>query len=116
MTIITRREIEESYDTYPDNPIVIKDPGQFEGQCLWAPYFWEYYLNGFSDEDLAGVLLFVISEEDKAEWPELAEDFAIALEQSDSGFVYCTVIETEAEYNRLVAKLEREEEEQGADY
>lgn len=93
---MTRKQIESEYQTYPTNPIVICSPGKFEGEPVWAPYFYEAMLNGESDP-VNGVDYFELTAEDKAEFPELADSFGIALEESEQGFVHVDDM-PEAEY------------------
>lgn len=110
-----RAELEERYNVDAQS-LLITSHGKFEGEPLWVPYLWDQYLNGSFDEDIDGVLFFRVSEEDKVLWPELVECYAVALEESDQGFVYSTTLETEEEYlaelARLFAGLEDTEEEE----
>lgn len=66
----------------------ITSPGQFEGQMIYVPHFWEAYLNGCADRDDGTVLGFDITKEDRAKYPEIpARKRTIRLMQTDSGFV-----------------------------
>ena len=87
---MTRSEILENY--HVENGI-IQSPGKFEGEMLYAPYFYDHWLNGGSDEDHENdsgcfVSVFFISDEDVREFPELAEVREIRLWEDDSGFVH----------------------------
>jgi hypothetical protein len=67
---------------------VIRNPGKFEGEPIYAPYFWDALLNGFADSDDDGVAVFDIEASDIEQFPELANVERIALYESDQGFVY----------------------------
>lgn len=89
---MTRQELLAEYDVRDG---VIRSPGKFEGEALYVPYFWEFGLQGFSDsEDDDGNWVFSVSDEDRQEFPELAEQgiTRITLSESDSGFVYCEAL------------------------
>lgn len=64
----------------------IPGPGPFQGQKVYVPYFWEAYLRGdahdVSSDDL---VLFVITNEDLREFPELENRSVIRLRQSKDG-------------------------------
>lgn len=38
---MTRKEIEAAYTVVNG---IIRSPGKFEGEPVWAPYYWEAYL------------------------------------------------------------------------
>ena len=82
---MTRRDIETSYKI--DSNGVIRDPGQFEGEMLYVPYYWDAYLNGCADRDDGDVLGFDVTPEDKAQFPELKRRRTVKLCQRDDGFV-----------------------------
>ena len=46
---MTRQDIENAYEVRDG---IICSPGKFEGEAVYAPYFWEAYLNGGEDIDL----------------------------------------------------------------
>jgi hypothetical protein len=100
---MTREEIKAQYTV--DDSGVIRDLGKFEAEPMYAVYFWDSGMNGMADEDENGVWFFVLSPEDKAEFPELADDYGVAIEESDTGFVYCTVFGTEDGYRASVARM-----------
>lgn len=81
---MTRAEIEKEF-TVRDGRIV--SPGKFEGEPVYAPHFWEALLDGFADEDGA-VAWFDVTDEDRAEFPELQGIDRVSLETDDNGFVY----------------------------
>jgi hypothetical protein len=82
-----REQAELEYRTYKKNPLIICSPGKFEGEPIWAPYFYNVMLNGES-EHINGVDYFKLEAEDKAIFPELANSFGVALEESEQGFVH----------------------------
>ncbi len=85
---MTREEITNEYNVNEHG--IIQNPGQFEGEMLYAPYFWDAYLNGMADNDDGEVLTFEVNDEDRNSFPELADVKEVDLIQTDSGFVYCT--------------------------
>lgn len=81
---MTRQEIEQRYKI--ENGI-IRSPGQFEGEAIYVPHFWEAFLDGFADRDDGRVLGFDVTADDKAEFPELKHRRTVKLYQRDDGFV-----------------------------
>jgi len=69
----------------------ITQPGKFEGEETYVPYFWDMVLEGFHEEVGRGdssVARIEISNEDRAKFPALGNAKYILLEESDQGFVY----------------------------
>lgn len=67
----------------------ITRPGKFEGEPIYAPYFWEAFLNGCADRDSGGVLGFDITDEDRAAFPEIPRRRrTIKLWEDEQGFVH----------------------------
>ena len=65
-------------------------PGKFEAEPAYVLYFWNYYLNGGSDDEFNGDTLvsrFKVTKADKWLFPELRLGQVIRLYESDSGFV-----------------------------
>ena len=81
---MTRQEIEAIYKIVDGR---IRSPGMFEGEMVYVPYFWDIFLNGYSDRDDGKILGFDISQEDKAVFPELKRRRTVRLFQRDDGFV-----------------------------
>lgn len=73
--------------TYAEWKDDVSHPGKFEGEAPYVPYFWEAYLNGFSDRDDGKILGFDVTAEDKAIFPELKKRRTVRLYQRDDGFV-----------------------------
>jgi len=69
---------------------IIRDPGKFEGEMIYSPYFYDLCMDGACDqEDYDGDTLlsyFDISAEDIKEFPELEEIKRIVCWESDQGF------------------------------
>jgi hypothetical protein len=81
-----------------DNAGRITDPGKFEGEPIFAPYFWDLALQGFADDDNGQVFKFkfAFGEQDKAilaDWPELAKWLGrkrtLHMSEDSQGFVRC---------------------------
>jgi len=85
---MTRQEIETSYRV--ENG-VIRSPGKFEGEPVYVPYFWQFYLEGGAEDDDGETLTFHVTDEDRAMFPELANVRHVFLWESDDGFVACDV-------------------------
>ena len=66
----------------------ITNPGRFEGENIYIPYFWSAYLNGCADSDDGRVLRFKVTKEDRQLFPGmLNRRRAISLIETDQGFV-----------------------------
>lgn len=78
-------------------------PGRFEGEAIYAPYFWAMVMDG-DGEELANMddggwqyaSLVEVTDEDRAEFPELRADTVnILVIQSDVGFISATELDEE---------------------
>jgi hypothetical protein len=92
--IDARAAILAAYDV--DSHLVIRTPGKFEAESAWVPYFWESSLDGTADElnypDGATLYVVQMDSSDRAAWPEIDADIVAAvLEESESGFVSCSL-------------------------
>ena len=85
---MTRADIERDY-TVADGRIT--SPGKFEGEQVFAPYFWDVYLNGLADGDDGEVLTFEVDDTDRGLFPELENAVEVQLNEDSNGFVYCWV-------------------------
>jgi len=85
---MTREDIEQDYTI--ENGI-ITNPGKFEGEPVYAPYFYDAYLNGMADYDDGDEMWFDITADDRAMFPEIGEATRAILSIDDNGFVYCCV-------------------------
>lgn len=93
---MTRTQIEQAYDV--DANGIIRSLGKFEGEMLYAPYFYEEWLNGGAD-DVNNVSYFEIEAEDRLEFPELIGVYGVCFEESEQGFVYCHAFDTQKEFD-----------------
>ena len=66
----------------------ITDPGKFEGERPYVPFYWDQYLNGCADSDDGRVLRFKVTKDDRQLFPGmLNRRRVISLIQTDYGFV-----------------------------
>ena len=84
--MITLQEIKESYKLDESGERIVS-PGKFEGEPVYIPHFWDEFLNGCADEDDGETMIFHICDEDRAQFPSLANVAAVYIEQDDNGFV-----------------------------
>jgi hypothetical protein len=85
---------EEIFSEYTIRNFTICDPGKFEGESAYAPYFWDEACDG-SEELLADmeshgefVALLDVTSEDRAAFPEIDSDtVAMLIRESNEGFV-----------------------------
>jgi len=84
MMMSPRDEVEAQYKV--ENG-VIRSPGKFEGEPVWAPDFWALVLEGSADDHERGVYIFEIDSSDVERWPELREAKKIEIWEDDLGFV-----------------------------
>jgi hypothetical protein len=97
---------------------IIRDPGKFESEPLFAPYFYEAMFDGCGEElafmeDGCGesAVLLRIDPEDRSEFPELGAALYVLISESDQGFVSVSLIETEAEAEKAREAYEPEDDE-----
>jgi len=94
---MNREEIENSYDINEYGIIV--SLGKFEGEMIYAPYYYDLWLNDSSDEEIEDngeiIPIFSITQDDIEEFPELEEyeGMKINLWESEQGFVYLEIEE-----------------------
>lgn len=83
---MTRTEIEATYKIQNG---IIMSPGKFEGEPIYAPYFWDLVMDGGADETEDDGDIFRISAEDRREFPEIDRDTTtIRIWEDGNGFVY----------------------------
>jgi hypothetical protein len=116
---MTRQDILSNYQI--DANKIIRNLGKFEGEPVYVPYFWDCALQGMYAEDVNGVFFMPLYQEDFIMFPELylntwdgvtppqdnVPAYGIALKESEQGFVYSKVYDTQAEYNAAVEEQER---------
>jgi hypothetical protein len=93
-----------------DSNGIIRNPGKFENEMLYVPYFWDAALNAGADDDIRGVFFAIIDDDDRAQFPELGESYGIALDESEQGFVSSTVFDSKDEYLEALERLQSVEE------
>ena len=85
---MTRQEIERDYKVQDG---IIRSPGKFEGERVYVPYFWDDYLNGccngFAYRSDETTIVFGVSQEDRAMFPELGHKRTVRLYEREDGFV-----------------------------
>lgn len=108
---MTRENVFDQYEvqTHQDGTTRIVSLGKFQSEPAYTPYFWDQFLDGASDEDIDGHLFFIVTDEDKAEFPELADVYGIALHENNTGFVDSYRLKTSAEYADAVRNCEENE-------
>jgi hypothetical protein len=73
---------------YENDGFRITQPGKFEGEPVWVPSFWEAGLSGLSDDDDGEYYGFMLTDQDRKDWPMLAGFTRVALREDSSGFVH----------------------------
>ncbi len=83
-----RKEILEAYEVKDG---IIVSPGKFENEPVYAPHFWNHVEFADEIEEIGEgfFYLFIISEEDLTEFPELSDIVSVRLWEDDNGFVFC---------------------------
>ena len=94
---MTREQILKDYAVNVEHGI-IESPGKFEGEMIYAPYFYDLCINGFSedaryDDEYRQIDIFTICADDVQQFPELAglEGCTLELYESDQGFIFTHV-------------------------
>lgn len=115
---MTRAEIESEFDIQDG---IIKDPGKFEGEPVYAPYFYVLGMDSGADEDVYGAddtihSVFFITDEDREQFPELKEEEIEALHvwEGETGF-FNTEAVTREEWEAFKAQHESDEDEEFAE-
>ena len=94
---------------------IIRDPGQFEAEPRWLPYFVSCIMDGGCGDEIGGgegdtlYNVIVISDEDRAVYPqELEGIYGIIVWQSDQGFWNKETYDSEESFGQAVSELEAE--------
>lgn len=85
--MLTRKEVEAQYTVSYGR---VRDPGKFESEPAWVVAFWDAGLNGMLEEvggEEEPIWRADLTDEDRAEWPELADAVAVLLTETGNGFV-----------------------------
>lgn len=89
---MTREEILKMYKV--ENGI-IKSPGKFEGEMVYAPYFYDLIMEGDGEIQEDGSSFVDFIEEDYKEFPELVGNDIAYINEDDNGFVWCEISKRE---------------------
>lgn len=65
----------------------ITQPGKFEGEPVFAPWYWQLGLEGLSDDDDGEYFGFTLDDSDRARFTQLAGKTRVALREDSAGFV-----------------------------
>ena len=93
------QNIREEYDVVDG---IIRNPGRFEGEREWVPYYWELAMNGegedvaeyTDDGEIAGEIAFRFTvDSDEADAFGLECGATVEVFQDSQGFVIGTVME-----------------------
>lgn len=80
---------------YANDGARITQPGKFEGEPVFAPYFWQLAMEGFADGDHGRVVKFRVGAKDKEhdDFPTLrawlGRKRTLCLREDGNGFVHC---------------------------
>lgn len=88
----------------------IQTPGKFEAEPAYAPYFYDFVMDGAQAETImdgeTSVDVFIVDDEDRAVFPELLADvYAVLLWQDSNGFVNTRKMDS-AQLDRFRAECE----------
>jgi len=92
---------------------LITNPGRFEREPLWVPYFYELAMHGFGDESGEVWDAIRLEPAERALVDDSAADWVV-LHYSDSGLI-TGELATEWEFRDWLEALEREQEEDYTD-
>jgi len=89
----------------------IADPGKFEGERAWVPYYYELMLDGagwgFDWPDESETTVIPIYASDRRQWADLQGYAYVVIEENSQGFVFGQAI-TEDTFGEIEAQHERE--------
>lgn len=94
---MTRQQILQDYQVKNGR---IASPGKFEGEPIFAPYFWDLGLMGCADNDNGSVFLFQFAFNSSTDDQKIAEEFpelrqwlgrkrSLKLQEDSQGFIHC---------------------------
>ena len=66
----------------------ITQPGKFEGEMYYVPFFWNVVMEGFAEDMSDGSARVELEAEDWQKFPETRGFHYIRLYESDQGFVF----------------------------
>lgn len=97
---MTKKEILKMYEVDPLEEF-ITSPGKFEGEAIFAPYYYDKYMNGESDVIYEGDVFFSVfdvTDEDRKEFPNYLDDTKqVRFYETDLGFIITERILKEGE-------------------
>jgi len=81
-----RHEIE---DLFRIEDGIIRSPGEFQGQALYLPHFWDRFMDGGADEDVddSDLVSCTVTVEDAMEFPELNVGQVVRFYEDDRGCI-----------------------------
>lgn len=87
-----REIIKSQYEVGIDG--VIKSPGKFEGEMIYAPYFYDLWNSGCYDDleygsESGESAIFRITRDDLKMFPEIGTAQELIVWEDSTGFVYC---------------------------
>jgi len=88
MNIDPREWIKAEGKSYKVKHGLITDPGKFEGEPIFAPYYYSLGLEGWASADEDGIYEFDVDDEDREAFPALKDVSVVFLTESDDGFVW----------------------------
>jgi hypothetical protein len=80
---MTRQEILENYDVRDG---IIVSPGKYEREWIYAPHYHQLFLEGESEENSDGDIVFSVLDEDREDFPELGDKQDVLFRETDNGF------------------------------
>ncbi len=87
---------------------IIREPGKFEGEPLYVRELWELGLEGGASETVydgeTPVDVFILTDGDRESYKLDADDYAILLWESETGFVNSRVM-TETQFDDFIDSL-----------
>ena len=108
---MNRQDIEREYEVETDahGHTRIRTLGKFQSEPAYTPHYWDQLLNGCADEDAHGSAFFVVSDEDRVQFPELKDVYGIAIYENTTGFVDSYRLKTQKDYADAVRNCEEME-------
>lgn len=74
-----------------DEHRMIRQPGPFKDQPIYAPYFWNAYLDGTYDDEYVEngehVVVFNVTEDDRYDYPELGGATTVYIWEDTQGLL-----------------------------
>lgn len=92
------KDIREEYDIQGG---IIRNPGRFECECEWVPYYWELALNGEGDdlseyddngENVGGIVSRFVVDSEEADAFGLECGATVEVFQDSQGYVIGSVL------------------------